>query len=715
VVEDWVKDIPREEVVRGAFNKDVLLNTFFEHTELFSPAANKFTQTGKYCGEPFRSKKYMLFWEEEKERCLHGYENPVTKLWIPGKYYFFLNYKQMQIIPEGEKTQKRAKRITTFPRFWPIHYFFSLDYQTATAQGLNLCVIKPRDTGFSELLSSFGVHEYTFQTEDPVFYFTAVERFLIKNGVLTKAWDQLNFLNDQTERAFKHLRQYNDSILHKRASYEDPERRIERKTGGEIIGAVVDHPRKLRGARGYVNFEEAGSFPQLVDCWMTAKDLAEQGGVKFAHMCAWGTGGEQGPGIEGLDMIFNNPVEFDCLTFDNCWEEDQQQGRPHGFFFPCWANMTRFMDKWGNTDFAKAKAFRDEERERLAKKSQLLLDKRVSEQPYTPSEALMRIANNPFPIVQLQKQLRFVDNSPAVAGILKRGELEIDEGKVVFRLNPKAEPVDRYPHPTDQIVNGCMTLFEAPLRDDFDRVPANLYYIIADCFAVDTEQATDWNSLGAFYVYKRKNNVFPTEDDILVAWYAGRPPRVRDFHRRVFLAARYYNAIVQTEIKGGGQELLNYARNHNLVDYCGERPTIFNQDKDAKKVSGRQFFVRIEDTDKPERLQKLADWLQQERSLKMVGDEAQYVLNLERIYDRALLEELIKFRIDGNFDRISCLLVLMTIHQEAEYRSGVEIRKSKRDDFFSRPLFVDGGKSGRQYTLTVKEMRFDPKNNDIIM
>lgn len=709
---ELIQDIPRK--IRGKFCKDLLLNSFFEHTELFSPAGNKFLREGKYCGEVFNSKKYNLFWGEERERCIHGYINPQTKLWIPGKYYFFLNYKQMKIIPEAEKGKKSAKRITSFPRFWPIHYFFTQDYMLAKEEGLNISVIKPRDTGFSELLSSFGVHEYTFQTEDPVFYFVAVERYLNKDGVLSKAWDQLDFLNQHSERAFKHLRQYKDQDLHKRASFYDPESGVQIRTGGEIQGAVVDHPRKLRGARGYVNFEEFGSFPNGEDAWMTAKDLAQQGGVAFAMMCAWGTGGEQGPGIAGLEKIFLNPDLFDCLPFLNCWETDGILPLDHGFFFPAWASRTKYMDKWGNTDFAKAKAALDEERERLSKGSQALKDKRVSEQPYTPSEALMRLQDNPFPIEMLQKQLRKIDSSPDIQGILKVGDIEIEDGKPVFKLNSKLEPVDRYPHKTTEVLEGAYTMFEAPLRGDNGKVPDNLYYIVADCFAVDTEQATDWNSLGAFYVYKKVNSLFPTEDDILVGWYAGRPPRVKDFHRRVFLAARFYNAIVQTEIKGGGQELLNYAKDHGFLEYCGERPTVFNQDKEFKKVSGRQFFVRIEENTKPERIQKLVDWLLKERNLKIEGDETQYVLNLERIYDRALLEELIKYNPNGNFDRISCLLVLMTIQQEAELQQIVQQTKQNRDHIFNRPLFQDS-KFDKRYMLSQREMRVDGANNDLIM
>lgn len=713
--ETIIQDIPRGEadkIIRGKFNKDLLLNTHFEHTDLFSPAAARFLKEGKYCGEPFNSKKYNIFWGQERERCIYGYENPVTKVMIPGKYYNFLNYKQMKIVPASEVGKKVAKRITTFPRFWPIHFFFSTDYMLAKEEGLNLAILKPRDTGFSELLSSFGVHEYTFQTEDPVFYFVAVERYLNKDGVLSKAWDQLNFLNQNTERAFKHLRQVKDQDLYKKASYFNPENGVEIKTGGEIQGAVVDHPRKLRGARGYVNFEEGGSFPKLEEAWMTAKALAEQGGTKFAMMCVWGTGGEQGTGIAGLENIFSNPDVFSCLPFENCWDEIVLP-HDHGFFFPVWANMTRYMDKWGNTDFAKAKDHHDKEREKARKGSIVLMDKQIAEYPYTPMEALMRLNNNPFPIKQLQDQLSRVDSSPEIKGVLKYGDLEVSEGSVKFRLNPKADPVLRYPHKTDAILDGAFTLFEAPLRDEFGKVPENLYYIVADCFYVDTEQASDWNSLGAYYVYKKTNNLFPTEDDLLVAWYAGRPARAKDFHRNVFMAARFYNAIVQSEIKGGGNELLNYAKEHGFVDFCGERPTVFNHDKEVKKMSGRQFFIKIEESNKPELLQKLADWLRNERSLKIVGNETQYVLNLERIYDRALLEELIKYTPTGNFDRISCLLILMATVQEAELLQIEEQTRTNRDHIYNRSLFSDNS-SQRGYMLKAREMKIDGAHNDII-
>jgi hypothetical protein len=414
--------------------------------------------------------------------------------------------------------------------------------------------------------------------------------------------------------------------------------------------------------------------------------LVEQGGVKFAMQIAWGTGGEQGPGIAGLEELFKNPYAYNCLPYDNCWGEGV--GKPHGFFFPTWASMDRFMDKWGNTDFRAAKQWHDTEREKLYKHSPHKYDKHIAEFPYTPDEALMRLTGNHFPVAELQQQLRKVDSSEDIKGLLKYGNFTTNEGSVQFQLSHKARPVDRYPHRVDGEFNldSCVTIVESPLKDG-DDVPNNLYEIVVDPFYVDEpDQAT---SLGAIYVYKKKNTVFATEDDMLVAWYVGRPKRGKDFQKIVFQFARYYNAMVHSEILGGGQNLLDYAKEHNFIQYCAQRPTIFNTDKEEVRQSQRLYFINMNKDLKKIALQDLADWLLTERALQVEGEKTRYILNLELIYDTGLLEELIKFSQDGNFDRISALLVLMVIRREVERVEAEKVTRQDGGSIFNRPLFTD--------------------------
>lgn len=683
---DLTVQIASPEIIKAPFSKDILLNSYFEHTDLFSAEANKKLKTGKYCNEVYRSKKYNLYWEEQRERCLHGYINPITKEYIDGFHYGFLNFKPMKILENPNA--KVSRRIDAFPRFWPIHYYYFKCLAYAKIHGLNNVLLKPRGTGFSELHSWMATSEYTFNPQDPSFFFVADKGFLDKDGILTKCWENLDFLNLETERAFRHFRQKKDNELHKRASYIDPTTGSEVRTGGDIIGRIIDHTRKVRGARGTVYWEESGSFPLFIDAWIATRALVEQGGVKFARQIAWGTGGEQGPGIMGLEEVFKNPGTYGCLQYENCWLEDDG-GPYHGFFFPAWASMDRFMDKWGNMDYKAAKAWHDEERAIMHKRSPHKYDKHIAEYPFTPDEALMRLTGNHFPVAQLQQQLKRVEADKDIIGLIKHGDLEMQDGTVQFRLKMNARPINEYPHKKDNLdsLDGCVTIIEAPLKDSTGEVPANLYQIVVDPFAVD--EAEDVTSLGAVYVYKKSNLLFPTEADMLVGWYVGRPRRVMDLHRIVFNLARYYNAQVQSEIGGGGQNLLDYAKYHNLLQYCSYRPSIFNTDKEELSQRQRPYFVNMPKEMKRTCLQDLADWLLTERALKIDGEKTRYIINLELIYDKGLLQELIKFSQEGNFDRISALLVLMATRREIERQEVEETRRISGGSIYDRPLFTD--------------------------
>lgn len=702
-METWEIQTPK--IIKASFNKDLLMNNYFEHTDLFSTEAKKKLQTGQYCNEVYRSKKYNLYWEEQRERCIYGYINPETKVHIEGYLYGFLNFKPMRILETpGQAT---SRRITAFPRFWPIHHYYAKALKEARVAGLNNSLLKPRGTGFSEFHSWMASSNYTFQKEDPDFFFVSNEGYLNKDGILSKCWENLDFLAAETERAFRHFRQVKNSDMHKRASFLNPQTGTEKKTGGEIIGRVIDHPRKVRGARGMVYFEEGGSFPNLLDAWMATRALVEQGGVTFAQMIVWGTGGEQGPGIAGLEELFKNPTPYNCLKYENCWAE--AGGPYHGFFFPAWASMDRFMDRWGNTDFVQARHWHNTEREKIYKHSPQKYDKHIAEYPFTPDEALMRLTGNHFPVAQLQQQLKKVESSADIKGILKHGFLSLSEGEVRFNLDPKARPVNLYPHNAEEDnLDGCITIVEAPLKDQegSGQVPNNLYEIVVDPFYVDDPDQVI--SLGAVYVYKKANTLFPTEADMLVAWYVGRPRRGSDLHKIIFQLARYYNAKVQSEILGGGQNILDYAKQHNMLHYCEFRPSIFNTDKDELRTSQRPYFINMNKDLKKAALLDLADWLLTERALKIDDEKTSYILNLDLIYDTGLLMELIKFSQDGNFDRISALLVLMVTRRELEQQEIQEQTRKKGGSFFNRPLFMDY-ETDYSSRLPLSEMLEPPK------
>ncbi len=642
----------------------------FANTSYFSEAANYKLKHGVYTLAPFGSKDYKDFWDEQDKRCLEGYEVAGTR--ITGQHYFFLNFKQLEVVIDTKATSSRKEK--TFPRFWEAHYKFFHALEEAEIAGKHMCILKPRGSGFSEIMSSCGVRDYTLVKGSKSFYFASNVGFLNKDGVITKCWDHLEFLNSETEKAYRHLRQVKNQDLHKRASQLDPKTTNEYGYKSEIIARVIDHPRKVRGARtgsrGKVYFEEGGSFPNLKDAIITTRPLVEQGGVTTGQIVVWGTGGEKGPGIEGLEHIFYHPDAYNMMSWENRWDEDRV-GTKCCHFIPVYAAMDKFMDDEGNADQQAARAYHEKERHKIHKEDPTGEDKYIAEYPFTPGEALIRLNDNLFPVAELQKQLLRVQTDNSIKGFLKHGYMEKDtvSQKAKFRLNTKSRPITEFPHQNGDNLEGCTTIVEVPYRDQLGHVPGNLYLIVVDPYYKDDSESKV--SLAAAYVYKHMNNMSPTEDDLIVAWHVSRPEKLEDFYKELFLLAEYYNATIQSEIAGGGKGILDYAGFHKLKHYCEKEPDIFYNKEVAMKSFNKPYFMNMAG-DRPQLAHAyLADWLRQERSAISDGGVQVTIKNLNKIYDEGLLKELIKFNSEGNFDRVSAMRILPFMikdRTEIEYR-----------------------------------------------
>jgi hypothetical protein len=580
-----------------------------------------------------------------------------------------------------------------FPRFWWQHYDFFHALDAAEKAGKHFVILKPRGTGFSEIMSSVATCDYTLIRDSKNFFFASNQGYLNKDGVLTKCWDHLEFLNSDTEKAYRHLRQVKNQDLHKRASYVDAQGN-EKGYGSEIIGRVVDHPRKVRGARtgakGHVFFEEGGSFPNLKEAIIATRPLVEQGGVATGQIVVWGTGGEQGPGIEGLEEMFYKPDAFNMYAYDNQWDEDRV-GTECGYFFPVFTAMDAYMDEWGNPLITAAKRHHDQERAKLRKKDPDAEDKYIAEYPYTPAEALIRLSHNIFPVAELQRQLTRVQTDKSIQGILKHGSMAVDEhGRPYFQLGgPKVRPVTDFPHKdlTAKDLEGCMTMIETPFRDQNGKTPDGMYIIVVDPYYRD--ESSDTTSLAAAYVYKHINDVSLTEDDLIVAWHVGRPANLDTFYRQLFLMARFYNATIQSEILGGGKGILDYAKVHKMLHLCEKEPDIAGTKENATRDINKSYFMNMSG-DRPQLAHTyLADWLKQPRAIAAEHPDMPMILNLHKIFDEGLLKELIKFNAEGNFDRVSAMRILPFMVKERADKE-YKIASSKQQDSFWNRNFHTG-------------------------
>ncbi|UCD06853.1 MAG: hypothetical protein JSW41_03365, partial [Candidatus Aenigmatarchaeota archaeon] len=171
------------------------------NTSYFSEAAQHKLKYGHYTKAPFGSHDYNQYWEEQDKRCLHGYTVGGTR--ITGYHYWFLNFKQLEIVvdPNAKASMKEQGP----PRFWGQHYEFFHALEEAEKEGKHCVILKPRGTGFSEIMSSIATCDYTLIPKSKNFFFASNQGYLNKDGVLTKCWDHLEFLNSETDRAYLHL------------------------------------------------------------------------------------------------------------------------------------------------------------------------------------------------------------------------------------------------------------------------------------------------------------------------------------------------------------------------------------------------------------------------------------------------------------------------------------------------------------------------------
>ena len=139
---------------------------------------------------------------------------------------------------------------------------------------------------FSEIAASLAVRMYTVVREAHVIC-TAYSTDKL-TPLLRKCWEQLEYLNVDTEDGMRHVRQKYNNDMHKKASKLNKQRE-EYGWKSDILGIVADNPNKLRGERvDLLLFEEAGSNPVLLKTYIQSNALVEILGNKFGTRLIWG-------------------------------------------------------------------------------------------------------------------------------------------------------------------------------------------------------------------------------------------------------------------------------------------------------------------------------------------------------------------------------------------------------------------------------------------
>jgi hypothetical protein len=361
------------------------------------------------------------------------------------------------------------------------------------------------------------------------------------------------------------------------------------------------------------------------------------------------------------------------MSYENVWDEGAF-GTRCGYFIPIHKNLDGFIDEQGNS--LKSEAIEYESIMRSKKRGASdakSLDQYIAEHPFSPQEATLQVTSNLFDVASLQEQYNNIkaNNLHAIgtAGELYYGA----EGEVKFKINGDLKPILKFPHRKDDQLSGTVVIYESPYRNQKQQVPVNMYVICHDPYGQN--QSADSSSLGATYVLKRPNNL-SQPDDIIVASYVGRPHTQDEYNRNLFLLADYYGCKIGFENDRG--EVIAYAKRYRKLHKLQEEFEMLDKKDLQSRTVKRQYGMHMTEARKRQGEIYIRDWL---NTVRRTDENGKQLLNLHKIYDPALLIELIKFNHKGNFDRAMAFMIGMYHTRElynAEVKDILEDRASDK-------------------------------------
>lgn len=271
-------------------------NKRIKNSDKFRQSAIFFQEHGCYTLAPIGTTDYIQFWEQEKERCLHGYVAPDGDE-ITGYHYFYLNYSPIMKLDEVEYTdkygnkRKRRERILGFPRFYDYDYYYFNAIEDAEEAGKHMAVLKARQRGYSFKGASMLVRNYELIPGSKNFAVASEQKFLIGDGLLTKAWQIMDFCDKHTAWAKQRLTSTRMERVSGFKVTDEFGKSTEQGYLSSITGITLKNdPERIRGTRGkLVLWEEGGKFPNLLTAWRVEQPAVEtDDGVAFGLMVAFG-------------------------------------------------------------------------------------------------------------------------------------------------------------------------------------------------------------------------------------------------------------------------------------------------------------------------------------------------------------------------------------------------------------------------------------------
>lgn len=699
----------------------------FVNTELFNEAARTYQATGRYTQFKVDSIPHRQFRRRECDRRRNGFSAPcwqnpdgsIEDVWITGGHYNFLNYTRMERTDESSvivtEHGATAKKIYSFPSFIDAQFWTWQIIEFCRRNGLHLIIDKTRRGGFSYIMAADSSNEVNLSKHKVVIHVAADNKYLIKQGGLSDfAVNNLKFFEEKTPFKRGIYSPTTDSF---KLGYR-------MKNGVEaddswssslLSVSANNNPDCAIGKDAVTIKVEELSTMQNFDEFMNVTEPTMTVGTRTTGtLMAWGTA--TAANMQIFEQNFYNPRAFGFMAFENVFDNDARNEICGFFKSYAWGlegeiDGVKGFDEDGNSNLRiglKLAARERVEKKKTAKTFAEYLNY-LGQRALFPAESFSSASENIFSSEALNKfedKLR-VDNSYK---FYTDGELfEDGTKKIYFKSNARIrienpdmktyDYIQGVPRRGNEDPHGCIRVWFAPEYEETyigDRlircILPGTYVAVYDPVGIDKDkkEITDRHSHNSIFVIEmpRERNGFKPK---LCAAYYGRTERLEEADEKFYRLCKWYNCIGTGLVEINRGETISNFRKWKATKYLGYEPLYVWDSAVKEKVSTSYGYNIGSSSKKLDGLRLLKEFLYEVIGKNEFGEDI-YVF--ERFLDYQTILELKKFNAEGNFDRISSLILLGIYWKSIDIKGKRELASRKKvtedndkTDIFNRQWF----------------------------
>ena len=370
-----------------------------------------------------------------------------------------------------------------------------------------------------------------------------------------------------------------------------------------------------------------------------------------------GTGGDMKRFMDAKSLMFDVD-NYNFLTYNN--EDDTR--RVHGLFISnkyrmeakedstlgAYVNAPKTSDLYNVqmlvSDEEKADKITNDNLDRLKRAGDRVAY--LKEKMYYPQKVddiFLNEDTNIFDIEAAKRQkTRLLQNERTGTPVI----LFSDEGKIGHEFTDKM-PITNFPLKSTDAKDAPIVIYEFPIENP----PYGLYVAGIDPYRQG--QAKYSTSLGSVYIYKRMHDLTGEKyQDMFVASYCARPDKKETWEEQARLLIKYYNARALCE--NDDISFIEYMKSKGDAHYLEKQPQWLLEVVPNTTVK-REYGIHRS-------ARKIIDYLHTclKRYMEDViysekdedGNIIKEVTGVSKMFDPMLLEEIIQYNDEGNFDRI---------------------------------------------------------------